>query len=196
MNQDSQPEIDNPDTPYFSSIHMMVNGENEQRSPSTMRVNPRPYDGTTSWRGYCSHFQRVSRMNGWTDGQKLDFLWVNLTGNALTYVENLSPEQTVSYAALCQTLDERFGDCQLSEVFKSELRNRRRKDRESFQALAQDINRLVQRAYPEIGRQGVEELAIEKFREALPDHEQRMAVFQSKAKTLDQAVKAALDTES
>ena len=74
--------------------------ESEQQSPSNMRVNPRPYDGTTSWTGYNSHFQRVSRINGWTDGQKLDFLWVNLTGNALTYVENLAPERAVSYATL------------------------------------------------------------------------------------------------
>ena len=42
----------------------------------------------------------------------------------------------------------------------------------------------------------MDELAIEKFREALPDHEQRVAVYQSKARTLDQAVKAAIDMES
>ena len=54
----------------------------------------------------------------------------------------------------------------------------------------------MQRAYPEIGHQGVEELTIEKFREALPDSEQRMAVFHSKARTIDQAVKAAIDAES
>ena len=42
----------------------------------------------------------------------------------------------------------------------------------------------------------IEELAIERFRKAIPEHEQRMAVFRSKAKTLDQAVKAAIDAES
>ena len=44
--------------------------------------------------------------------------------------------------------------------------------------------------------QAVEELAIERFREAIPEHKQRMAVFRSKAETLDQAVKAAIDAES
>ena len=78
-----------------------------------------------------------------------------------------------------------FGDQHLSEVFKSELRSRRRKSGESLPALAQDVSRLVQRAYPDIGRPGVDELAIEKFREALSDHEQRVAVYQSKARTLD-----------
>lgn len=188
-----EPQHNNPETPVFSSMNMV---ENEQRSSTTMRVNPRPYDGTTSWRGHISHFQRVGRINGWTDGQKLDFLWVSLTGDALTYVENLAPERAASYYELCEALEERFGDSRLAEVFKSELRSRRRKEGESLPALAQDVSRLVQRAYPEIGRQGMEELAIEKFREALPDHEQRMAVFRSKAKTIDQAVATAIDTES
>ena len=44
--------------------------------------------------------------------------------------------------------------------------------------------------------QAVEELTIERFREALPEHEQHMAVFHSKAEMLDQAVKAAIDAES
>ena len=52
---------------------------------------------------------------------------------------------------LCQALDERFGDIQLSEVFKSGLRNLCRKEGESLTALAQDINCLVQHAYPEVG---------------------------------------------
>ena len=37
---------------------------------------------------------------------------------------------------------------------------------------------------------------MERFREALPDNNQRMAVYHSKAKVLEQAVRAALDTES
>lgn len=187
----SQPEFDDPDTP---ARPMMMH--DEVRPPTTARATPRLYDGKTPWREYLSHFQRVSRVNRWDDTQRLDFLWIHLTGEALSYVENLTPEQTTTYAALCQVLEGRFGDQQRAEVFKSELRSRRRKTGESLPALAQDISRLVQRAYPEIGRPGIEELAVEKFREALPDHEQRMAVYQSKAKTLDQAVKAALDTES
>lgn len=192
----SEPRHGDPDTPYYSSIHGMARQHSSLAHHAQMRVNPRSYDGASSWREYSSHFERVGRINGWSDSQKLDFMWVNLTGSALTYVESLAPERTVSYSDLCEALDERFGDSQLAEVFKSELRSRRRRDDESLPALAQDINRLVQRAYPEMGRHGIEELAIERFREALPDHEQRMAVFRSKARTIDQAVKAAIDAES
>lgn len=189
--EEAEPQHGNPSTPYISSMHLP-----SERPTSHMRVNARHYNGLSSWREYQSHFERVSRINQWTEEQKLDFLWIHLTDSALTYVENLAPERTVSYQELCDALNQRFGDGHLTEIFKSELRCRRRKEGESLPGLAQDINRLVKSAYPDIGRQGMEELAIERFRESLPDHEQRMAVFQSKAKTMDQAVTAAIDVES
>ena len=182
---------------YFNTIPttMPMMTQNESR-PQPMRVQPRTYDGKASWGGYYSFFERVGRINKWTEDQKIDYLWVNLVGEALTFVDNLPRGRTMTYTALCQALEERFGDSQRAEVFKSGLRSRKRKDGESLPALAQEISHLVRRAYPGIGQQGMEELAVEKFREALPDHEQRMSVFRSKAKTIDQAVRAALDTES
>ena len=166
-------------------------------TPGTgIKIKPQRYDGKESWRVYHGLFERISRMNGWSAEQKLDYLWIHLAGEALNYVENLNSEYTVSYSALCQALDNRFGDNQSAELFKSLLRSRSRKPGESLQELAQDITQLVRRAYPEISRPGIEELAVERFREALPDHNQRMAVYHSKAKVLEQAVRAALDTES
>ena len=82
-------------------------------------------------------------MNGWSAEQKLDYLWIHLAGEALNYVENLNSEYTVSYSALCQALDNRFGDNQSAELFKSLLRSRSRKPGESLQELAQDITHLV-----------------------------------------------------
>ena len=134
-------------------------------------------------------------MNNWVE-QKLDYLWVNLTGTALTYADSLPRDRTGTYKELCRAMEERFGDSQLAEVYKSELRSRQRISGESLPALGQEVRRLVQRAYPDIGAQGVEELAVERFREGLIDQEQRMAVHRSKARTLDDAIKAAMDTEA
>ena len=196
LRQDSaEPEHDNPDTPIVSNVNAMI-GQPHDSNPVRLKVNPRPYNGSASWREYQSHFERVSRINGWNYQLQLDYLWVNLTDSALSYADSLSPEKTASYDALCSAMEERFGDTQLAEVFKSELRSRRRQNGESLPALAQDINRLVQRAYPDMGRRGMEEFAVERFREAIPDQEQRMAVFHSRATTLDQAVRAALEIES
>jgi hypothetical protein len=197
----NQPERDDEEPQHGKLDTSAIGNSDEvtgQRDITMVRlkVNPRPYSGNSSWREYLSHFERVSRLNGWNDQLCMDYLWVNLTDSALSYVDNLSSERTKSYSTLCEAMEERFGDKQIAEVFKSELRSRRRQSGESLPALAQDINRLVQRAYPDMGQQGMEELALERFREAIPDQEQRMAVFRSRARTLDQAVKTALETES
>ena len=166
------------------------------RAQPPAKVSPRHYDGLSSWRSYLGLFERVARINQWTEVQKLDYLWIHLSGEALRFVDSLTTHQADTYSKVCDQLESRFGDTNLIESFRSELRMRRRKPGESLPALAQEILHLVRGACPEIGLQGVEELAIEKFREALPDHEQRMSVYRSKATTLQQAVQVAMDTAS
>ena len=121
---------------------------------------------------------------------------MNLTSIALAYAESLPAGSVSTYRDLCYALEQRFGDSQRAEVYKSELRLRQRREGESLPALGQEIRQLIAHAYPGIGLQGMEELAIEKFREALTDSEQRMSVHRSHARTLEEAIKAALDMES
>lgn len=162
---------------------------------SALRMKPRTYEGTTSWREYKSHFERICRLNGW-ECERLDYLWVNLGGAALSYVESLPQGKVTDYAAVCESLEERFGESQLAEVFRAELRGKRRKEGESLPALGQEIRRLVQYAYPGVGYDALEEIALERFREALGDREQRMSIRQGHARSLEEAVKAATDMES
>ena len=179
------PPVVNVDTPQSQSTV-------PQSAP--MRVKARPFGGEISWKDYRSHFERVCRINGWHE--KLDYLWVNLTGTALAYAESLPAATAMTYEDLCDALNGRFGVSQRAEVYKSELRSRQRMSGESLPALGQSIRQLVQNAYPGIGMQGCEELAVEKFREALTDSEQRMSVHRSHARSLDEAIKAAMDAES
>lgn len=160
-----------------------------------LRMRPRMYNGQSSWKEYRSHFDRICRLNGWMP-HRLDYLWVNLEGAALSYVESLPANKTTDYEEVCQSMEERFGEAQLSEVFRAELRSRRRKPEESLPALGQEIRRLVQYAYPGVEYNAMEEMAVERFREALEDREQRMSIRQAHARTLEEAVKAATDMES
>jgi hypothetical protein len=137
----------------------------------------------------------VCHINGW-GRQKLDYLWVNLSSTALAYAESLPDRRTRTYAELSEALEERFGDSRLADVYKAELRARQRKEGESIPALGQEIRHLVQYAYPGIGNEGVEELAIESFREALNNAEQRMSVHQSHPKNLEEAIQVAMDLEA
>ena len=180
-----QPDAPNVDTPHFIPV--------VRAAP--MQVKARQYSGETSWQDFHSHFERVCILNGWFQ-QRLDYLWVNLTSTALAYAESLPIGSAGTYDDLCHALEQRFGDSQRSEVYKSELRSRQRKEGESLPALSQEIRQLVKHAYPTVGRRGMEDLCIEKFREALTDGEQRMAVHRSHARTLEEATKAAMDMES
>ena len=167
-----------------------------QRRDPPMKVKARTYSGEGSWRDYHSHFERVSNINRWESGYKLDYLWVNLTGTALSYAESLPARQTRNYEDLCRALSSRFGEGRMVDIHKAELRARRRHEGESLPALGQEVRRLVTYAYPDLPIEGIEELAIERFREALPDRDQRMAVHRARPRHLEEAVQAAMDMEA
>ena len=184
------PVLPEVDTPAYG-----LSGITRHHNTAPMRVKARLYGGETSWQQFRNHFERVCGLNGWCS-QRLNYLWVNLTATALAYAESLPAGTVRTYEDLCQALEQRFGDSQRAEVYKSELRARQRTEGESLPALGQEIRQLMTHAYPGIGLQGLEELCIEKFREALTDSEQRMSVHRSHARTLEAAIKAAMDMES
>ena len=162
---------------------------------SHVNVKAREFTGVGSWREYRGHFERVCRLNGWWEF-RLDYLWVHLASNALTYAESLPESRTSTYESLCESLERRFGDERLAEVYKAELRTRQRLEGESIPALGQDIRHLVQYAYPGIGMDGVEELSIEKFKDSLTNADQRMSVHQAHPRSLEEAIQVAMDMEA
>ena len=83
---------------------------------TSMTVRPREFSGHGSWDDYYSHFERVSMINNWTNC-KVDFLWVHLSGDALSHVEALPRMQTATYEALCEALRKRFGSERLDTVY-------------------------------------------------------------------------------
>jgi len=185
--EEEEENYSGPDTPVIPSRIPQGQG---------LRMKPKHYNGQTSWCEYQSHFDRVCRLNNWHSDVKLDYLWVHLEGAALSYVESLPAVRTRDYQCMCNSLEERFGESQLAEVYRSELRGRRRRSGESLPALGQEIRRLAQYAYPSVGYDALEAIAVERFREALEDREQRMSIRQGHADTLEAAVKAAVDMES
>jgi hypothetical protein len=89
-------------------------------NPQPIRMIPKTFAGTSSWREYLCQYERISRINGWNEEQKLNYLWASLMDHALSYVTSLAAERTESYSELCRAMEERFGDEHLSEFFKSE----------------------------------------------------------------------------
>jgi hypothetical protein len=121
-------------------------------------------------------------MNRWDEEERVAHLWINIEGMALVFLDNTPGSSELTYRDICQKMDERFGDEQLKEVYKAQLRTRRKKSGEGLRELGQDIRRLVQLAYP--GQHHyMDKICIEKYREAIDDKECRLAIHRFKPDT-------------
>lgn len=159
-------------------------------------VLPDKFAGKVPWADYYRHFCVCMRMNGWNDIDAGQFLASRLQGAALKVLNNLPADQPISFRALVTQLERRFGPGQEAENFMLELRVRRRQKDESLQQLGQAIRDLTSLAYPEMLSDVRERLAKTHFSEAIDDAEIRSAIFRAHPKTLDEAITAALTTES
>lgn len=100
---------------------------------------------------------------------------------------DLEPHALQNYSSLCQRLEQRFGPGKEAETFLTELRARTRKSGENLQELGQAVQRLTSLAYPELKRDVHERLA---------DPEIRAGIFRAHPKNLDEAIRAAIETEA
>ena len=176
------------DVPAYGSVET-------PRMMKQRNVKPRDYDGQGSWRTYRSHFERVASLNQWKE-EKLEFLWIHLSGIALSFVEGLPQDQQTDYETVCKALEFRFGAERMATIHKAELLAKKREPGETLSALGQEIRRLVNGAYPQFPPAAQEEIAIERFLDAMEKPQLRRNIHESEPKTLDQAVEKGLQMEA
>ena len=159
-------------------------------------VLPEKFGGKTPWADYRRHFDVCRRLNGWGDAEAGQYLATRLHGSALRVLSTLPTDVPISYRQLASRLGKRFGPGEQAENFLLELRMRRRNRDESLQELGQAIRDLSSLAYPELDTTARERLAKVHFMEAINEQEIRAGIFRSNPTTLDDAIQAALATES
>ena len=135
-------------------------------------------------------------INGWENQQKATFLAVSLQGPAQQLLGDLPVLSKRNYDLLVAELELRFGIQGQSELFRVQLRNRFRKNNESLPELAQDIKRLISRAYPEAPISLQDTLAKDYFIDALVDSDMRLWIQQSKPQSVAEAVQLAMKLEA
>ena len=91
-----------------------------------------------------------------------------------------------------KTQRQQFGSEHQSEVYKIELRNRRRRNHESISELMQDIRRFMVHAYSSGTSDIWESVAINAFLEALDDPELAMEVRKRGPVALESAYREAM----
>ena len=163
------------------------------RRPNVM---PESFDGTKSWTDYLLYFEACAQVNGWNVEEMGKYLVVCLRGHAQLVLSGLPPADRMNYRQLVKCLNNRFSPEHETDFFKVQLRGRTRKSRESLPELAQDITRLVYKAYPRAPREVHDNLTLDYFVEAITDSELRWRVIQSNPKTLNDAVSVASRMEA
>jgi len=155
-------------------------------------MKPQTFDGKDSIHSFLAHFEVCANFNSWTEEEKVSWLQWCLKGRAQQLLWDLSAGQLTNYDDLSSKLKQRFGSENQCEVYKLELRNRRRGPRETLSDLMQDIRRLMVLAYSAKTSEMWESVAINAFLEAVDDPDLALEVRKRGPSTLDGAYRDAL----
>ena len=107
------------------------------------------YDGRGCWSDYLTQFEMVADLNGWNDEVKAMELATSLRGNAQSVLTDLSVTDRRNFGSLVTALANRFEPINQNEIYRVQLKSRQRRSGESLAELAQEVKRLIRRAYPD-----------------------------------------------
>ncbi|XP_038046798.1 uncharacterized protein LOC119721005 [Patiria miniata] len=177
----------------------LVTAKETKKSEDRIRkpnICPDRFSGKVPWKDYKAHFQACCVANGWKDSQAAVFLAASLQGQALKVLGCQPEGKELSLKDLLDRLDQRFGPGQQADFHLMELRHRRQGKTETLQELGASVRELAALAYPEFSDKSRERLAKGHFMDAVKVREIREGIFRSKPATLDDSIKAALQTQS
>ena len=161
------------------------------------KAKPCPsYDGKSSFRDFLIQFEMIGEYNQWSLNVMASQLAMCLKDQAVAVLADLSPFQRRHYDSLVAALRERFEPDNQSQLHRAQLKSRIRRENEPLPQLAHDIRRLVRDANPGVPLDIRENMAKDSFLDALNDRELELAVFQSQPKTMQDALKTAIEIEA
>ena len=138
----------------------------------------------------------IARLNRWNDTTKAMELATSLKGPAVSILTDLEPEHRRDYGRLVSALTARFEPDNQSEVFRAQLKGKRRRGQEALAELAQDVRTLTRKAYPSADLTIRETIARDCFIDALNDAELEWSVYREKPASLTDALTTALEHEA
>ena len=168
-------------------------------SQGAMRRKPKKaayYNGKNSWKDYHAQFELVAILNGWNEETRALELATNLRGSARSIIADLDPDKRYHYESLVSALSVRFEPDYQADMYLAQIRNRTRQQSESLPELGQAVKRLARYALPSAPSSVRQWLALTQFTEALNNESVEYAVKQARPKTVDEAVKVAMETEA
>ena len=159
-------------------------------------VLPEPFSGKSSYDEWAIHFENVADVNGWTDEQKLKWLRVRLIGRAQKAFLCLLEDARTTYGAAQKALSDRFEPASQKTRYQAEFQSRKKKPSEGWADFADDLQALVDKAYPSLQPEARESLALNSYLQQLSHPQVAFRVWQTCPESLDAAVTATLEMES
>jgi len=163
------------------------------RSRTRDAVKPDKYDGKGGLDTFLAKFEACADYNKWTRKDRAAHLKSALTGSA---ADLLQGNARATYSELVELLQRRYGNSEQQEVFKLELKSKRRKPGQDIQSLAHEVEKLVIRAYPRAPPDLRETLSIDSFIDALTDPLLQCRLREREPSNLNEAVSTALRLEA
>ena len=157
---------------------------------------PDHFDGKGNWPQYLAHFENVAVVNNWDSHEKAQYLGVSLRGEACQTSQLLDPEMRSSYHALVTALAKRFHPQHNRDLYRTQIRARVRKEKESLPHLAQSIRTMALEAYPTADNELFESLCCDHFLDSLIDDDLKMHLLRTESQTLDEVLSHAIKFES
>ena len=170
-------------------------GTDDNAAPTSQKKNvmkPQQYDGKDSINSFLAHFEVCARFNNWGDNEKCSWMQWCLKGRAQQVLWDLPPDHLTSYQSVVNTLKERFGSIHQNELYRIELRNRRRRRDENMSDLMQDIRRLMVLAYTSTPSEMWESIAVDSYLTALNDPHLALEIRKRGPTTLEMAYRESL----
>ena len=182
---------ESPSTSQGSSV---ASGENEASRKRPI-VQPNCFTVDKDWENWASKFERCTRVNKWSNGEKCDFLSVYLDGEADKVYCDLPEDVKQDWESLKEALTSRFDPSPQPELFETELSARIRHPGEKLTDLGNVIRTLARKAFPHERAETRDRIAKTKFLRAL-DGDMQLKVRLAEPKTLEDAVKMAVKYEA
>ena len=159
--------------------------------------DPKMFDGQRiEWSDYIQHFEAVAQWNRWNEDQKAQQLVMSFDGEAMKLLGELSNEILHDYSQLVNELNRRYDPAERAQAYKIEFRHRTRGRHESFMTYAQELKRLVTRAYPTMPSNVHEQFVVDQFISGLGHRELRKHVQFGHPADINQAISLALELEA
>ena len=160
-----QPHCQN--IPRISQGHYGLGGYGYTPQLPMVNLKPEPFNGEGDWDEYISHFENCAELGKWTEPNKALMLSACLRGPARIFYLGLTPAEKRSYSVLVCKLDERFGSTRQQNRWLTKFEARKRQPNEAISSLGDDLRLMAQRAYPELGQNAQESLALHQLYKAI-----------------------------